>query len=92
MGLLDADVAELVLRVDVEAEPVQEHLDVGRAGVAGEGRPGLAGELAGAVLDVFDAGVAAVGGVDEVDLVGASSCRWRTGLGARAARQPSPTR
>src|SRR4051794_606072 len=69
MGLLDRDVADAVLRVDVEAGPVEEHLDVGRPRVAGERGTGLPGELAGPVLDVFDAGVAAVGGVDEVNLV-----------------------
>src|SRR5436305_3429697 len=69
MGLLDRDVADAVLRVDVEAEPVEVELDVGRPRVAGKGGTSLPGELAGPVLDVFDAGVASVGGVDEVDLM-----------------------
>jgi hypothetical protein len=66
VGLLNRDVGQLVLRVDVDAETVEIELDVGGPGVAGERRAGLAGKLAGAVLDVFDTGVAAVGGVDEV--------------------------
>src|ERR1700761_5638718 len=63
----DADVFDLVRRVDVHAEPVEVQLDVGRPCIAGERGTSLAGELAGAGLNVFDAGVAAVRRVGEVD-------------------------
>ena len=81
----------LLLRVDVDAEPVEEHLHVGRAGIAGQRRAGLPGELADAVLDVLDAGVASVGGVVEVDVVvdllrvGLEEC-FQDRLGGHGAR------
>src|SRR6202000_3080050 len=65
---LRADVGQLVLRVDVHAEAVEVQLDVGRPGIAGERGTSLPGELAGAVLDVFDGGVAAVCRVGAVGL------------------------
>ena len=65
--LADRDVLQVVGPVDVDAEPVEVHLDVGRPGIAGQRQASLPGELALAVLDVLDPCVAAIGGVDEAD-------------------------
>ena len=53
--------------VDRDAQTVEEQLELRGPAVAGQRRPGVDRELAVARLHVLDAGVAAVGGVDELD-------------------------
>jgi hypothetical protein len=66
---VERNVRDRVRFVDVDAERVEEQLDVGRARVTGLGRPGVDRELRATGLDILDTGVPTVGDVLEADAV-----------------------